>query len=207
VAAVLGQARDLREHSLDRPMLLAEFGLADEKWGLSPRMKEDLRLEHFHNALWASSLSGLSGTAMFWWWEQLDRCDAYHHYRPLAHYLKTVPFAAARLEPDEAEVDGSHKIMVVGLKGSRNACYWLYDPENSWERRGGRETAAGSEVTDAVLRVVDLPQGDYSVDWWDTRNGKIVENEIVSVSNVSLELAVPTFAHDIACQVAPHKRR
>lgn len=36
VTAVLDRARDLREHAPNRPIFLAEFGLADEKWGTQP---------------------------------------------------------------------------------------------------------------------------------------------------------------------------
>ncbi len=205
VAAVLDQARDLREHSPGRPMLLAEFGLADEKWGLSPRMKEDQRLEHFHNALWASSLSGLSGTAMFWWWEQLDRRDAYHHYRPLADFLKTVPFGAAGLEAEQVETRGPRKILAVGLKGPQSAHYWFYDRDHSWERGASQDsetTAAG-----VVLPITGLAAGNYTVEWWDTWNGRVVRTEDVTLSGEGAELTAPNFSRDIACRVVSRGTR
>ena len=52
---------------------MGEFGLAEDKWGRSPYMERDTEGVHFHIALWALAFSGLSGTAMFWWWEPLDQ--------------------------------------------------------------------------------------------------------------------------------------
>ena len=61
-------------------------------------MKESLELSDFHNGLWASALSGASGTAMFWWWERLDQRNHYHHYRPLADFVADIPWTTAGLQ-------------------------------------------------------------------------------------------------------------
>ncbi len=37
------------------------------------------------------------------------------------------------------------------------------------------------------------------------RLGRIVDSQTVALSNDDLELAVPTFAHDVACQITRHK--
>ena len=102
VAAVLDRARFLRQHAPAKPVLIGEFGLATDNWRQSPSMQDDTELVHFHNSLWASALSGSSGTVLFWWWDQLDRMDAYHHYRPLAAFLAGVPFTTAGLRETTA---------------------------------------------------------------------------------------------------------
>ena len=91
VAVVLQRTELLREHAPRRPVLLGEFGLAEDNWQRSAYMKQDAALVHFHNSLWASALSGASGTAMFWWWELLDPMDAYPQYSPLAKFMADVP--------------------------------------------------------------------------------------------------------------------
>jgi len=90
VESIVRQSTWLREHAANKPALIGEFGLATPKWGLSDYMKQDREGVHFHNCLWASAFSGVSGTAMFWWWEQLDLQDAYRHYKPLATFLANV---------------------------------------------------------------------------------------------------------------------
>ncbi|MHC4282357.1 MAG: apiosidase-like domain-containing protein [Planctomycetota bacterium] len=97
VAVIIDKTAFLREHSPGKPALIGEFGLATPKWGLSDHMKQDTKAVHFHNSLWASAFAGNSGTAMFWWWDQLDRQDAYSHYKPLADFLADVSFSPARL--------------------------------------------------------------------------------------------------------------
>lgn len=76
VGAVQERAQLLRKYASEKPALLSEFGLADEQWRLSPYMEKDEKLLHFNDVLWTSALSGLSGTAMFWWWEKLDEMNA-----------------------------------------------------------------------------------------------------------------------------------
>jgi len=131
VEAVLRHASFLREHAPLKPAWLGEFGLADEKWGLAPEMAEDTDLLHFHNALWASALSGLSGTAMFWWWDQLDRQDAYPVYRPLAEFLADVPWTSGALQPTTAQ-PSDPAVRVIGLQSPDSLHAWLVHQSGTW---------------------------------------------------------------------------
>jgi hypothetical protein len=203
VAAVIDRSKDLRAHAANRPILLAEFGLADERWRLSPRMEEDERLEHFHNALWASALSGLSGTAMFWWWEQLERRNAYGHYQPLSKFVKTIPFAA-ELEEADAKVTTHEGITVVGLQCPDHASLWIYNADHAWER--GNPTPH-EPVTDSLLQLPVLQPGRYKVDWWDTWTGRIIRSDALTLSEGTMELPVPPFQHDVACHITRNTER
>src|SRR4030065_2204753 len=99
VAVLIDKTRFLRENGPNKPVLIGEFGLATEKWGLSENMKQDKEGAHFHTSLWASAFAGGSGTAMFWGWDELDRQDGYGHYKPLAAIPRDVSCAA--LQPHQ----------------------------------------------------------------------------------------------------------
>lgn len=199
VEAVLSQARLLRQHAQNKPALLSEFGLATERWGLSPDMKRDADLVHFHNALWASALSGLSGTALFWWWDQLDRMDAYPHYRPLAAFLEDVVFTEGALKKTTASVTPAGP-RVVGLQGKDRAFLWVYDPRAVWV--GSVEKGVRPEPREGgTLEIQELARGTYRVQWWDTREGRPLLEESRHADAGLLRLPLPGFQRDVACKV------
>jgi len=195
-AAVADRAALLRRHAPRKPALLSEFGLADEQWRLSSHMKEDRELLHFHDALWASALSGLSGTAMFWWWEQLDRMNAYPHYKPLADFVADIPFTTGELQPLVATATPAH-IRVIGLRGRAGAWFWLSDAEATWWNVVVGKTEP-SEVRDCVVEIPGLSSGHYQAQWYDTVAGKVIRAELIVIP---ARLTPPPFRRDIACKI------
>jgi hypothetical protein len=200
--AVLQRTALVRRHAPRRPVLLGEFGLAEDNWQRSGYMKQDKDLVHFHNSLWASAMSGACGTTMFWWWEMLESMDAYGHYRPLAEFLRDVPFTTAGLEKTGAKAgDG---LRVLGLQGKDSAWLWLSDPRATWWNIVVEEETP-PEVRGAALEVAGLAAGSYRVTWWDTRRGKTVKEEKSSAAKGTLRLRVPAFSRDIACKISCSK--
>lgn len=198
VAVVLQRTELLRQHAPRRPILLGEFGLAEDNWQRSPYMQQDTALVHFHNALWSSALSGAAGTAMFWWWELLDPLDAYPQYAPLAKFMADVPLDAG-LEPSRAEVAGA-PVRVVGLQGRDGAYLWLFHPQATWWKQVVEKQTPGA-VASARLEVPQLAPGRYHVVWWDTDRGVVVAKHDASVEAGRLTIDVPEFSDDVACKV------
>jgi len=198
-AAVLDRAKLLRDKAPEKPALLSEFGLADDKWGLSPYMDQDKAHLHLHDALWASALSGLSGTTMFWWWEQLDKNNAYGQYKPLAAFVAGMPFAAAKLQP-AAVKSSAENLRVVALKGQDCAYLWVNDARFTWWKVVV-DKAAPAEVRGATVTVDGLQPGAYKVQWWDTQQGKTIQEETAQAAAEALTLAAPPFTRDVACKI------
>jgi len=202
VAVVLQQTRFVRKNTPpNKPVLLAEFGLAENNWMLSPYMKKDQELVHFHNILWASGLSGAAGTAQFWWWEQLDQQDAYRHYKPLAAFLADVPFTTAGLRDLSATVSKAN-VRPVGLQGADRAYVWLFNPQATWWNLVV-EKATPETIQGAILEIQGLTPGTYKIHWWDTHEGKVLQQTTGSPTAGVLRVEVPAFARDIACKVVP----
>jgi hypothetical protein len=197
VASVIEQTRFLREHAPNKPALIGEFGLADDKWGLSEYMKQDGEGVHFHNCLWASAFAGSSGTAMFWWWDQLDRQDAYHHYRPLSLFFQDVSFVGMR-QAHAVVSDG--RVRALGYQGPDRAYLWLSNAEATWWNLvvGQHEPKA---VEGATVKVTGLRPGRYAVKWWDTDAGRWTETQEYTAGREGLAAAVPPFTHDVACRI------
>ena len=199
VEAVLSRTGFLRQHAPSKPAVLAEFGLATEQWSPSDEMKADAELVHFHNALWASALSGLSGTAMFWWWDQLDRMDAYQQYRPLARFLADVPWTTAGLTDVSATVSDS-RVRVIGLEGRDRGYLWLFNSDSAWATKGVQGVRPG-DIRDATVELRGLASGTYHIEWWDTQQGTTINESNRSTTSGVLRLAIPAFNRDVACRI------
>jgi hypothetical protein len=201
VDAVLERTRWLREQAPLKPAHLGEFGLADEKWGLREEMKGSPELADFHNVLWASALSGASGTAMFWWWERLDQRNAYPVYRPLSRFIADVPWTSGQVKAATATCSNT-QVRTVGLQTADHAWLWLFNPEASWTRLV-IEKRRPARIAGAKLELSDLVDGTYRIRWLDPRQGIVVSEEKLPLAEGVLRLSVPDFARDIACTISP----
>jgi len=202
VAVLLEKTKFLRQNSPAKPVLVGEFGLATPKWGIANQMKQDTQGVHFHNSLWASAFAGNSGTAMFWWWDQLDRQDAYHHYAPLAAFLKDVSFAG--MTELKAATTGE-KLNILGYQGPSRAYLWLSDPRANWWNLV-MEKQQPAEIKNTTIQIQNLTPGRYSVQWWDTQNGKVTKTSEISLTQGPLSILIAPFTRDIACKITKAQR-
>ncbi len=197
-AAVLDRTRLVRATATNKPALLGEFGLADDKWGLSPYMAQDKEGIHFHNALWASAFSGLSGAALFWWWDTLDRQDLYHHYRPLAAFVADIPFTSGQLKAVVLQTEKQAR--VLAWQGPKSWQGWISDPQATWWNQVVEKKEPAAMQGDALV-LEGLEPGTYRVEWYDTYTGRTLRQEELVVSGPPARLRIPTFTRDLACKV------
>ena len=200
VAAVLKKARQLRDVAPAKPALFAEFGLAQDNWQPSPDMHADAAYVHLHNALWTSALSGLSGTVMAWWWEDIDARDAYRCYRGVSAFVRRIPWLDG-VKNAQIRTDDS-RWRAVGLATEKAAYLWLQDSRAvRTKRTPSGELAAPSEGV--TFTVGALPPGAYRVEWVDTTSGHTVRSDSVRTADGLLRITAPTFQGDIACAIKP----
>ncbi len=69
-AALVGQAFVKR---YSKPVMVGEFGIDAGTWNIAA----DPHLRGFRQALWGSALGGTVGTAMSWWWQDMDADNVY----------------------------------------------------------------------------------------------------------------------------------
>jgi hypothetical protein len=201
VEAVLDRTRWLREQAPNKPAHLGEFGLANEKWQPTEEMKQSRELVDFHNALWASALAGASGNAMYWWWDRLDPRNVYPLYRPLSAFIADVPWTSGEVSAASVTCP-DQRLRVIGLQSRQVAWLWLFHRAASWDNVV-IEKRAPPEVRSAELELKGLPPGTYRVQWWDTREGKVIRDDRQTAQDGVLRFAAPVFARDVACKVLP----
>jgi hypothetical protein len=91
------------------------------------------------------------------------------------------------------------RFRVLGLRDEGLVLLWIHDPKSTWFN-----DQAGLQPRDLVglrFAVLDLPDGDYEVEWWDTRMGQVTAKERVTSRGGRLRLRAPTFRRDIACKI------
>lgn len=197
VAILLDKARFLRTYAPNKPVLIGEFGLATPKWGLSEHMKQDTEGVHFHNSLWASAFSGVSGTAMFWWWDQLDKQNAYGHYSPLAAFFADVSLIGLH-QIQASSLDGQCRWL--GYQGEDRAYLWIANSRATWWNQVINKKQP-KLIEEAQITIQELQPGDYRLEWWDTYHGKIIRTEKIYFAEGPVQIPVPSFNRDIACKI------
>jgi hypothetical protein len=135
----------------------------------------------------------------------VEPLNLYHHYKPLAEYLKGEDLAArkwARAGLSRPSLPVS--LNVYGLAAQDRMLVWVHDPlafriEGGKAVRGPRQDAASVNVT-------GLADGSYVIEWWDTMRGEVVRRDQARVKRsdhfgYGLELKPPPFWGDIAARV------
>jgi hypothetical protein len=201
VVAALGNAAELRRWAVRKPALIGEFGLANAKWQPTEEMKDSPAVIDFHNGLWASALSGASGTAMFWWWERLDQRSHYRHYRPLANFVADIPWTTAGLQSARVRAVDA-RVRAHGLAGSNQAYLWIFDPNASFENVVVHK-AKPEKLADIKIEMQGLAGGNYRIEWWNTQTGEVIKEQSVTISERPLRFAAPPFTRDVAAKILP----
>lgn len=201
VAAVLERTRYLREHAPNKPARLGEFGLADDKWRLTDEQRRRPELVDVHHALWASALSGASGSALFWWWERLDQRNVYPLYRPLSRFLKDVPWTSGALTQVRATTKEA-SLWITGLRTKDQVWLWVFDAAASWGQSVTLDQQP-RERREVKLEISDWPTESARVRWFDTRQDHWHESAKVHVREGNLVLSIPPFTGDIAAEIGP----
>jgi hypothetical protein len=192
----------------EKPFLLAEYGYSAD--GASALPSRDAI--QFHNGLWAAPFSGMSSTAMYWWWDTLvDPQNLWGEYKGISTFLKDENLAA--LAPAKAQL-APEGATVLLLQGQDRALAWLrsdaYDvaPANTAydkARQAGQADGwayAPPPITGMQLTVTGLADGDYSVRWFDPQTAAWQDEQAVQVRGGKAMLAVPIFARDLAVKIA-----
>ena len=88
----------------------------------------------------------------------------------------------------------------LALKNDRSAYAWVYDSRSAvaMPEKGSEYEHAGLTVT-----LSGMQPGAYSVEFWDTYKGEVVQKATRIIEGSVLSVALPSFVNDIAVKVKP----
>jgi hypothetical protein len=184
-----------------KPFLFAEFGVIREKPEIRALCDADAGGVHLHNGLWAPLAFGAAGTGHIWWWGQyVDPKNLYFHFAPVARFVEDIPFTTAEFVP--AALETSHEALrAVGLRGKPLSILWLQNKKHTWWRVIHGEPIV--PVSGAEVRLRELPEGDYRIEFWDTWKGGVSRTVEGRAAGGILRIAVPPLERDLAVKVRP----
>ena len=191
----------------DKPFLLAEYGYSSD--GASALPGRDAI--QFHNGLWAAPFSGMSSTAMYWWWDTLvDPQNLWGEYKGIATFLKDENLAA--LAPAKAQLAPAGASVLL-LQSPDRALAWLrsdaYDvapASKAYDK--ARQAGQGDgwvyeppALANLQLTITGLADGDYTARWFAPKTAAWLDEQAVQVRDGTATLAVPSFSQDLAVKI------
>jgi Domain of unknown function (DUF5060) len=190
-----------------KPILMGEFGYSAENYGDEVE-KTGI---HLHNGLWATTFAGYAGSGMYWWWDiYVEKYNLWKHFNGLSTFLKGVdlplytPFSSMEMKGSEGE---NNQVIGLGLRGE-DTLVWLrsnqYTVQASVAARNGKpaSTIYLPPMIDAIsLTLNDMPEGNYTVSWFDPQQAKWLNMEQATTVNRTLIIQVPAFRNDLAVKI------
>lgn len=185
---VIDMTTELKAAFPQKPMYISEYGTDFHGYTHEGGAEE----VGIHNSIWASALSGATGTTEWWWWDEIDEDDLYHHYNDLGIFIENIPW----LECKTLDlVTGYPEILATGLGTSDKAWIWVHNTNHNWDNAKYKRHIR--ELTDVKIVLNDFPAGDYEISEFNTYSGEFYPARKISF-NSSPEIAIQTLKKDKA---------
>ncbi len=183
-----------------KPFFVSEYGTDWRGW----KSDTDPHFRALHQAIWSGAMAGAAGTDMTWWWENIHTGNLYRHWSALAAFLQGTGMGRADWQPARwaGDHDNQRPVIAYGIAARDEALVWLLSRACDWPEGALDESPTPVSGTNVTLLGVD--DGTWSVEWWDTLEGRCVASGEATASGGTLQLEPPPFPVDIAARL---KRR
>ena len=189
----------------DKPALVGEQG---RHWlGGKYSTKQELDCD-LHAGLWGSVVQPIGGATGYWWWLHLHFDKRYGDYKTVAAFMQGEDMRAAQgealLEPLMLAVTSPESVLRARALASQRRMYiWIY-------HRNSPVGQSVAEVSGAVLNIGELRPGNYTIEFWDTHEGRSSEKREISVRGkdgkaVPVQIPLPPVKNDLAAKVKERK--
>ncbi len=93
------------------------------------------------------------------------------------------------------------KMNLYGLRRGGRALLWAQNADHHWKNVFEKKSIAS--IQGAITAVHGLPDGEYTIAWYDTWKGELTKTETANSTDGVLPLAFPDIATDIAAKILP----
>ena len=174
-----------------KPVLVTEFG------GTSFAQRLRFLSDTLHAGLWSSTCIPVSGTPLFWWWQLVEEENFYPEYTSIANFMKNEDPRDPTLRMYKLDInrtiDGG-ELKAVCLRNDRHARGWIYRCSDF----SSIDPAGPAITSNVVASLPKMSNGNYRIEFCDTKTGNPVAKVETEVTNEVLRLDLPAFARDIA---------
>ena len=88
--------------SYQKPIMIAEFGTDWRGWN----QEQDRFFRGWRQGIWGGALGGSVGTAMSWWWENIDSLNLYPRYQALSQFMAKTQWGKGNWTPLSFQTNG-----------------------------------------------------------------------------------------------------
>jgi hypothetical protein len=134
-----------------------------------------------------------AGSCGYWWWPFVHYKNKYGHFAALSRFMKGEDRRGKRLKQFTPKVTLGLK--ALGLRNDDRADVWVYAPGTQLNLR------QPPAVDGARLAVPGLRNGQYTVELWDTRKGKVMRSVKATSAGGQMNIALPKVKPDLALKV------
>jgi len=201
-----GNARGFRGfHVYGKPAVVGEQGRhwLGGQYSTKPQLDADM-----HAGLWGGMVQPLGGATGYWWWLHLHFDNRYGDYRALASFMRDEDLRAgkgeAMLEPSSVAVTSPGNVLRARALSSESRMYvWVYHQLLP-------RTLTVPEAPGGVLSVSGLKPGDYSLEFWDTSEGRVSGSRELRLTAAAgqpaaAQIELPPVKGDLALKIKPKR--
>ena len=94
---------------------------------------------------------------------------------------------------------------IIGLSRQDEVLLWIQNIESNWYTNSLKKAPEPQE--DFYFNVLDLPEGTYTLEWWDTWEGKITNQTEAVVTGGKLPIEISELTTDIAVKISKSTKR
>ena len=169
-----------------------------------------------HQVCWATWMTHLAGTSLFWWFEYVDMKDLYWQDGAFAKFAAGEDKRGRnlRIASINMNVNGDDKddLAVTFLTNENGGYVWIYDiAEFDYYTKTSNDKGIyfetrnyeAPEYRDIKVPVRGLLHGKYLIEYWDTYKGEIIKSETLQTTGTSITTQLPPFRKDIAIKIKP----
>jgi hypothetical protein len=177
-----------------KPTLVGEFGGHPPEGWIVAENDDGVCL---HNGLWAGTMSGGSGAPMYWWWGYVEKTNLWKHFSALGSFIKGVDWNGEEFRPAKLSPSNPN-LWATGLRGKDVSLLWVQNKKNTFYNH--REKVAVEKISNSKLTLA-VPEGKYTIEQWNTYEGKCVETVALAAQNGQLTIHLPELNTDVAYKV------
>lgn len=87
----------------------------------------------------------------------------------------------------------------LGLRVGEAMLLWIQNKDYNWKDM--KMGPGKSRISGASFKILDVKNGNYDIEWWDTFKGRIILRNSIAAANGEMVVNIPHFTKDIACKI------